>query len=282
MLLLNLISYTFTLNVQVIPENSPCFLYYDIEFETDRNQDKDGIKMTKTLIDITCEYLTKYWNYHCEKSMIINLDSSRDGKFSKHLIFSTKDVAFKNNFVLGNLVKKICSDIINFVSSNNTEIEALNKFSKADLQELFVETSKGKKLFIDLNVYTKNRHFRIYKATKWGKNSHLVHASDCTCHWNKKSKKTNDYDVFVNSLVSYLPKVKKLNLLNFGETTSQTQYYTQNTKAGSKQCLNSKIYPESSYQAVNNFISNLVKPGRIREIKHAASNHLIFEIIGNR
>ncbi|XP_011497411.1 PREDICTED: DNA-directed primase/polymerase protein-like [Ceratosolen solmsi marchali] len=268
---------------EVIPENLPCFLYYDIEFETDINKDKDGIKMTSTLIDITCEYIAKYWNYRCEKSVVINLDSSRDGKFSKHLIFSTKDVAFKNNFEVGCLVKKICFDIISLVSSENSENDILSKFNKSELEELFVKTTKGKKLFVDLNVYTKNRHFRIYKATKWGKNSHLVHAKDCKCHWNKKSRKSNDFDLFINSLLSYLPNAKKLGILSFNDPKSlQIQHYSQSIKAQTKQCSNSKLYSEASYNSLNNFISNLIKPGRIRDMKHIANNHVIFEIVGNR
>ena len=173
--------------------------------------------MTQSIIDITCAYIMKHWNYSCDRKSVINLDSSRTGKFSKHLIFSTNDVAFENNYHVGYLVKMICSDIIKFVENkNNKEDEILSKFKRQDLEELLVDTDKGKKLFIDTNVYTKNRHFRVYKATKWGKNSHLVLARDCEYVWDSKPK-NKELGIFTKSLISYLPKKNKMQLFSFDE-----------------------------------------------------------------
>ncbi|XP_058797758.1 DNA-directed primase/polymerase protein-like [Phymastichus coffea] len=268
---------------EVIPENSPCFLYYDLEFNTEMNKDNNGIRMTQTVIDLTCEYIKKYWKYPCSRNEVINLDSSRVGKFSKHLIFHTKEVAFENNFQVGYLVKSICTDIINFVSCESTEHDILSKFDKSNLTELFVETNKGKKLFIDINVYTKNRHFRIYKATKWGKNSHLLHASDCEYVWNN-TVKNKDMNIFINSLISYLPKKKKLMLLTFDENKkAQIQSYSQNAEARLKQSFMCKEYPKSPYPALNKYIAEFVQPGKIRDTKYMETRQLIiFEIIGNR
>lgn len=268
---------------QVIPENSPCFLYYDLEYETDLNKESDGIRMTRTIIDVTCEYIMKHWNYPCNRSMVINLDSSRPGKFSKHLIFSTKDVAFENNFHAGYLVKMIANDIINFLTNEGTENDILSKFSRADLQELLVETNKGKKLFVDLHVYTKNRHFRIYQATKWGKNSHLLHATDCEYIWSKRPK-SKDMEIFINSLIAYLPKKKKLNLLSFDghDKVAKVQSFAQYKEKHST-AFTFRKFPPCPYPALDRYMSCFIKPGKIRDTKYQEDKKLIvFEVFGNR
>lgn len=269
--------------LQVIPEYSPCFLYYDLEFETELNKEKDGVRMTRTLIHVTCEYIRKYWEYSCDTKIVINLDSSRQGKFSKHLIFSTKEVAFENNYHVGNLVKLISTNLISYLSEENSNHDILSKFDRAELEELFVETNKGKKLFIDLNVYTKNRHFRTYKATKWGKNSHLMVATDNEYICDKKIKK-KEKEIFLNSLITYMPKKKKLKLLSFDDKNkAQIQCYSHNETTRLIQSFIHKEYPKSPYPALDKYVSHFVKPGKIRETKFIPDRKLVvFEILGNR
>ncbi|KAJ8674112.1 hypothetical protein QAD02_005374 [Eretmocerus hayati] len=268
---------------EVIPEHTPCFLYYDLEFETEINPEKNGIQMTSTLIDITILYIAKFWDYHCKRDIVINLDSSRPGKFSKHLIFSTRDVAFENNYHVGSLVKLISSDIVKYLSHEDTNNEILAKFDKAKIEDLFVETNKGKKFFVDLNVYTKNRHFRVYKATKWGKNSHLVLAEDCEYRWNLKSK-SKEMEIFLNSLISYIPRKKRLKLLSFDENhKAQIQCFSHNEATRLLKSFIQKEYPPSPYPVLDKFMSEYVKPGKIRDTKHMASQKIIvFEVVGNR
>lgn len=265
----------------MIPIFAPCFLYYDLEFETDKNAEKNGTRMTQTLIDITCEYIKKHWGYSCDKKMVINLDSSREGKFSKHLIFSTNDFAFENNLHVGFLVKKICFDLISYISGEMENHEILSKFNKSDLDELFVETNKGKNLFIDSCVYTKNRHFRVYKATKFGKNSHLNLSSDCEYNFTKKLK-TKDLNIFVCSLVSYLPRKMKMNLLRFDDNKkSEVINYSQRTKPYLSASL--LTCRKSPYPELDKYISEYVKPGKIRDTKLIENKkYIIFEISGNR
>ncbi|XP_014220526.1 DNA-directed primase/polymerase protein-like [Trichogramma pretiosum] len=269
---------------EVIPENTPCFLYYDLEYETEINKDKNGVRMTRTLIDITCAYIKQHWNYVCDRTMVINLDSSRPGKFSKHLTFSTKDVAFENNFHVGHLIKLICADLATFVDSDQeTQHEILSKFDKKDLQELFVETDKGKKLFIDVNVYTKNRHFRVYKATKYGKNSHLIHAPDCEYIWENKSN-NKEMEIFLKSMISYLPKKKRMKLLSFDEDKkAQLQTYSQYSQNNMARSFICKEYPKSPYPCLDKFVSDHVKPGKIRDSKfNEKQRAILFEVMGNR
>jgi hypothetical protein len=51
-----------------------------------------------------------------------------------------------------------------------------------------------KSLFIDEAVYTKNRNFRIYGSTKYGKSTPLISLEN-------QNKKTNEKTFFLNSLV---------------------------------------------------------------------------------
>ncbi|XP_014203752.1 DNA-directed primase/polymerase protein-like [Copidosoma floridanum] len=266
---------------EVIPELSPCFLYYDLEFEVDLNPDKDGVRMAQTLIHVTCEYIAYHWKCSCDRRAVINLDSSRPGKFSKHLIFSTSDFAFSNNYHVGYLVKMICSDLVDYVSRESAQHDVLSKFSKESLEELFIETNKGKKLFVDLNVYTKNRHFRVYKATKWGKHSHLQQAPECQYSWPKKPK-SKEMEIFLNSLVSYMPRKKKLQLLSFDQDKkSKILSYSQHTEM--KQNYAPKEYAKSPYPVLDKYISELIKPGKVRDSKFFEIRQLIiYEIVGFR
>lgn len=235
--------------------------------------------MSHTLIDIICAYLSKHYAYPCSKCNVVILDSSNDTKFSRHLIFCIKDIAFKNNYHVGRFVKTVCADIIRISSHNNSTHDVLSLFKKECIDELLVNTEKGKKLFIDTGVYTKNRHFRIFKATKFGKQRYLEHAPDCT-HIPTKEYKDSDLGIFLDSLVSYFPNKKNLILLQFDENkTPLAQLYT----SYAKDAFVSQDHVESPYPALDNYIVEVVKPGKIRMSKYLENKHLvIYEIVGNR
>ncbi|XP_007496122.1 DNA-directed primase/polymerase protein isoform X2 [Monodelphis domestica] len=86
---------------EVIPENAVCKLYFDLEFNRPTNPGADGKKMVALLIEHVCTALQELFNVHCSVEDVLNLDSSTDEKFSRHLIFQLSDVAFKNNIHVG-------------------------------------------------------------------------------------------------------------------------------------------------------------------------------------
>jgi hypothetical protein len=57
------------------------------------------------------------------------------------------------------------------------------------------EGSEKKSLFVDEAVYTKNRNFRIYQSTKYGKSTPLISVEN-------ENKKTNEKTFFLSTLVA--------------------------------------------------------------------------------
>nr|XP_054108699.1 DNA-directed primase/polymerase protein isoform X5 [Callithrix jacchus] len=86
---------------EVIPENAVCKLYFDLEFNKPANPGADGKKMVALLIEYVCKALQELYGVNCSAEDVLNLDSSTDEKFSRHLIFQLRDVAFKDNIHVG-------------------------------------------------------------------------------------------------------------------------------------------------------------------------------------
>nr|XP_020863328.1 DNA-directed primase/polymerase protein isoform X2 [Phascolarctos cinereus] len=86
---------------EVIPENAVCKLYFDLEFSKPANPGADGKEMVALLIEHVCTALQELFNVNCSAEDVLNLDSSTDEKFSRHLIFQLHNVAFKNNIHVG-------------------------------------------------------------------------------------------------------------------------------------------------------------------------------------
>ncbi|XP_024615684.1 DNA-directed primase/polymerase protein isoform X10 [Neophocaena asiaeorientalis asiaeorientalis] len=86
---------------EVIPENAVCKLYFDLEFNRLANPGADGKKMVALLIEHVCKALQQFYRVRCSAEDVLNLDSSTNEKFSRHLIFQLHDVAFKDNIHVG-------------------------------------------------------------------------------------------------------------------------------------------------------------------------------------
>lgn len=266
--------------IQVIPENYPCRLYLDLEYSIEINSEKNGPFMTNMLIDIFCAYLLEHWRVPCNRYNVINLDSSTNEKFSRHIIFNVKNIAFKDNYHVGKLVKSVCNDILHYITFKEKEHNILSCFDRSLVERLIVKTKKGKKLFIDTSVYTKNRHFRIYKSTKWGKQSNLTMANDCQyIPFNTTNDK--ELNIFLDSLISYFVMKKDLILLE----------YLQNGIVNTK-CFKEEVhqynYEEknnvcSKYPMLDKYIHSMIYPGKIRLCKYFEDvKILIYEILGYR
>lgn len=48
-----------------------------------------------------CRALQQFYRVSCSAEDVLNLDSSTNEKFSRHLIFQLRDVAFKDNIHVG-------------------------------------------------------------------------------------------------------------------------------------------------------------------------------------
>lgn len=86
---------------EVIPEGAICKLYFDLEFHKLSNEGTDGKTMVSSLIQYVCDKLMEVYGIECTANNVLNLDSSTEEKFSRHLIFNLQNAAFKDNVHVG-------------------------------------------------------------------------------------------------------------------------------------------------------------------------------------
>ncbi|RVE76273.1 hypothetical protein OJAV_G00006530 [Oryzias javanicus] len=82
---------------EVIPEGAVCKLYFDLEFHKPSNRGADGKSIVLLPIKYVCEKLMDIYGIECSEKNVLNLDSSTEDKFSRHLIFILPNAAFKDN-----------------------------------------------------------------------------------------------------------------------------------------------------------------------------------------
>lgn len=268
---------------EIILENHPCKLYFDLEFDRKENPELNGIKMLETFVKIVIMFVKQKFDVQCYEEDVLDLDSSTQDKFSHHLIFQS--LIFSNNFQAGNFVKFVCVEIKKFLSENLDPDDNgcfYNGITTKDLLDL--KTDKG--LFCDESVYSRNRHFRLYKSSKLKKNVPLLlsvtnkfklpefaHCEDCF-----------DKQIFLKSLITFDCDGKVL--LNFANMVSandtKTQYEQPHfIKEIKDECQSS--YTNSPFPRIDKYISDLVFPGKIFRI-HFYPNvkKLVYSIVKNR
>ncbi|NWS19445.1 PRIPO protein, partial [Pachyramphus minor] len=102
---------------EVIPEKDACKLYFDLEFYKPANPGADGKNMVAKLIELVSQKLKELYDVNCSTKDVLNLDSSTDEKFSRHLIFLPQKTVFKDNIHVGNFVRTILQPAIRLMES---------------------------------------------------------------------------------------------------------------------------------------------------------------------
>ncbi|XP_056182284.1 DNA-directed primase/polymerase protein isoform X1 [Falco biarmicus] len=102
---------------EVIPEKDACKLYFDLEFYKPANPDADGKSMVAKLIELVSQKLKELYDVNCSAKDVLDLDSSTDEKFSRHLIFLLQKAVFKDNIHAGNFVRTILQPAIRLMES---------------------------------------------------------------------------------------------------------------------------------------------------------------------
>lgn len=97
---------------EVIPEGAVCKLYFDLEFYKPSNQEADGTAMVSSLIQYVSDKLMEVYGITCSAKDVLNLDSSTEDKFSRHLIFILQNAAFKDNIHVGRFIHAILQPIL--------------------------------------------------------------------------------------------------------------------------------------------------------------------------
>ena len=173
---------------EVICENTPCKLYFDIEYKKELNKSVNGDQLLKIFIELLIFDLRNSFDVSDinENEHIINLISSTESKFSHHIIVNHPRLIFVNNYSAGKYAKYICEKL-----RNMPEMIIINDQNYDPTKASQKTTRYG--TFIDEGVYTKNRNFRLYLSSKYNKNVQLKQF----CAANKSEKST-----FLDSLVS--------------------------------------------------------------------------------
>uniref|UniRef100_A0A3B5L9N0 DNA-directed primase/polymerase protein n=1 Tax=Xiphophorus couchianus TaxID=32473 RepID=A0A3B5L9N0_9TELE len=243
---------------EVIPEGAVCKLYFDLEFHKPSNKGSDGNSMVSLFIKYVCNKLVEVYGIECSVKNVLNLDSSTEEKFSRHLIFMLQSAAFKDNIHVG-------------MSPQSPDAKR-QKQEVRDLSFLLVKSKDGRNgLFVDLGVYTKNRNFRLYKSSKVGRNAAFTVAEDNQFTAKPDIEKSAEENVFLASLVCNVSFTgQRILTWDAPETKDVKSPTAQSTFSG---CLS------SPYKEVDNFVFALVRKdgvqGSIRRWNYFAADQLL-------
>ncbi|XP_057462873.1 uncharacterized protein LOC130752983 isoform X2 [Actinidia eriantha] len=155
-------------------QGSPCYLYFDLEFKKRDNAEKNGDEMVDLLISVVFDALSDKYSIQGDHDWIVELDSSTEEIFLRHLIIRLQKTAFKDNSHAGAFVAEICSWIFEVRKSDER------------LEKLFGLKDSGStgipcQLFVDTAVYSRNRCVRLHLSSKAGKNSFLLPTGRFKC-----------------------------------------------------------------------------------------------------
>jgi hypothetical protein len=145
------------------------------------NPDVDGKAVVAKWIQLVAWKFYELFHLMIGPECFIELDSSTSEKFSKHVTAILKtaqdepEMLFFNNSHVGRFVLGILTNIsIETYVDGNTQ-----RLPTTPFEELWVLTKDGRKTcIVDCSVYTKNRSFRIYQSSKFGKSATLKISSD--------------------------------------------------------------------------------------------------------
>ncbi|XP_078799599.1 DNA-directed primase/polymerase protein-like [Oryzias latipes] len=300
---------------EVIPEGAVCKLYFDLEFHKPSNRGSDGESMVLLLIKYVCEKLLDVYGIECSEKNVLNLDSSTEEKFSRHLIFLLQHAAFKDNIHVGKFVGAILQPALNQLkrdrgkgvksSARSSETCAQSgthvserkaaevdggaesppikrrKALERDLSFLLIKNKEGKDgLFVDLGVYTKNRNFRLYKSSKVGKNAAFTVAEDNKFIPQPEKGISAEQSIFLASLVCNLSFTGQTILTWNVPETSDTKISRSSCQQGSDSVPGPfSGCSVSPYPEVDTFVLNVVKKesiqGSIRRWNYFAAEQLL-------
>ncbi|OCT99584.1 DNA-directed primase/polymerase protein isoform X1 [Xenopus laevis] len=294
---------------EVIPADAVCKLYIDFEFYKSSNPEADGKKMVALVIEYFSIKLEELYGIKCSPEWVLNLDSSSKEKFSRHLIFLLPNAAFKDNIHAGNFIKNVLKPLLplagyksvtrDYVSGANESpclpeaevlcgnsgkpslakaVKDVQSIENCDLSSLIVRDKYGgNQLCIDLGVYTKNRNFRLYKASKLGKNVPFTLAEDNKFRSKPQKDICTEEHIFLCSLISNIRFSDSLKILtcsspDYGMNKATSPY---NKNPG----VTIKGYQFSPYPEIDDFILSLVTQegfqGSIRSWNYFSSEELL-------
>ena len=196
---------------EIIEAGKPCRTYFDIEYDITLNPEVNGDRIVDIFIREICNRFAIDFGIFISRSNVLDLDSSTDVKFSRHLIVHLKygcyndhnandvgnidrysglstlsnynnlndrhgkvSLLWENNIILGEWIQAVVKDI-------RTEIQRTVPYSHP-LSSLFLKSRNNadddNHVFLaDLNVYTRNRAMRMFMSSKYEKKVPLLIAT---------------------------------------------------------------------------------------------------------
>ncbi|XP_020689294.1 DNA-directed primase/polymerase protein isoform X2 [Dendrobium catenatum] len=173
---------------EVIQEGHPCHLYFDLEFDKRLNIGRNVDEMVDILISVTLTAIYEKYSIQANHELVVELDSSTEEKFSRHLIIRLPKTAFKDNSHVGAFVSEICSRIASL-----REIDP--RVNKLYIRKDSCCSDSADHLFLDSAVYSRNRCFRLAFSSKSGKSSFLLPTGRFKC------KNMTEQQVLLESLI---------------------------------------------------------------------------------
>lgn len=250
---------------EVILEGSPCHIYFDLEFNAKLNKKRDADEMVDILVAATFSALHDKYSIEGQEEWIIELDSSNEEKFSRHLIIRIPKTAFKDNSHVGAFISEICSRI------------AAQRAANPNLDKLYIRKDSScaesvDQLFMDTAVYSRNRCFRLAFSSKSGKKSFLVATGRFKC------QNMNNKELFMESLICRLDDdcdkllICKLDLdckkaLHFDSEASITRIERRTCKDAigtyRSDFPHAYTYGRSPFPALDGFIESIASFGNV-------------------
>jgi len=160
---------------ELIPERTPCRLYFDLEFSKACNLDICN-DTAETLLDELFEELQlrfrSQFDLDVQRADVVDLDSSTPAKFSRHwIVHAPGRLLFAHTAAAGHFVKELIADL----AARHGSGQLGTSDGRPTLQRyLFVNTNNSSgpqqhTCVVDLGVYTRNRLFRLLGSSKFGK-----------------------------------------------------------------------------------------------------------------
>ncbi|KAI1720596.1 DNA-directed primase/polymerase protein [Ditylenchus destructor] len=197
---------------EIIQENRPCRLYFDLEYKKEFNVDLDGETVLDQFLHLCTKVISEVMGCQLDrdKSFLV-LDSSTESKFSAHVIVHMPgEKLFPSNVDLKLLIKRICHQMI----EENIGL---------------IRDDGSAKFLCDLSVYSKNRNFRLFLSSKLGKGHVLKLAKSCRFYGDIANP--SNAQVFLDALVVPLRfhkfEVMKMPEITFPETQMRSTQSSQ-------------------------------------------------------
>lgn len=220
---------------EVIREHYASKLYFDLEYQIEHNRNARPEEMIDALIAAIAE-ICKLSSLSRTEGDVIELDSTRDKKFSRHLIF--QNIAFHDNVQAGDFVRRA----VEMVAEKNTDL-------------IMVKKSSGEVVpFVDLGVYTKNRCFRIVGSSKFGKTKRLL-----PMHGLCRGRVSVSKQLFMRSLVCTVEaKVPLLGSVSPLGTELETSRIPGKRLIGSSLEVN-RVRIESPFPLIDEYVLSIIR-----------------------